>query len=230
MRAFSAAVDLGYRYVETDVHATIDNVVVAFHDTTLDRVTDRTGVVAELPWSEVRRARIGGSEPVPALEDLLGTWPQLRVNIDIKSASVVQPMVQAIERTAAHDRVCIASFSDARRRQAVGELSRTVATSAGRSLVSNFVFASRTGLASRSRRWLADVHCLQLPARMSGLRIVTPRLVADAHAAGRQVHTWTVNESADMESLLDMGVDGIVTDRADVLRDVLSSRGDWPGR
>jgi hypothetical protein len=115
MRAFAAAVELGYSYVETDVHATADDVLVAFHDATLDRVTDSSGVIAQLPWSTVRQARIGGVEPIPQLEELLGTWPELRVNIDVKAASAVAPTIRAIERTRAHERVCIASFSDARR-------------------------------------------------------------------------------------------------------------------
>jgi glycerophosphoryl diester phosphodiesterase len=228
MQAFESAVRMGYRYVETDVHATADDVVVAFHDSTLDRVTDRHGVIARLPWSAVRQARIGGVEPVPALEDLLGAWPDLRVNIDVKAPSAVGPAARAIERTGAHDRVCIASFSDARRRDVVRRLSRSVATSGGRALVSGFFFASRSGMASRARNWLRDVHCLQLPVRMGALRVVTRRLVADAHGAGRQVHAWTVNDAAEMHRLLDIGVDGIVTDRADLLRDVLMSRGRWP--
>src|SRR3954452_7551360 len=81
MAAFAAAVALGYRYVETDVHATADGVLLAFHDHTLDRVTDMTGTIADLPYETVRRARIG-TEPIPLLEDVLGTWPQLRIHID----------------------------------------------------------------------------------------------------------------------------------------------------
>ena len=117
--AFEAAVRLGYRYVETDVHATRDGVVVAFHDETLDRVTDRRGAIPELSWREVSRARVGGAEPVPQLEDLLGSWPELRVNIDIKSPGAILPLVRVIERTRAHDRVCVTSFSDQRRDAAV---------------------------------------------------------------------------------------------------------------
>ncbi|WP_309232756.1 glycerophosphodiester phosphodiesterase family protein, partial [Actinotalea sp. JY-7885] len=131
MAAFAAAVDLGFRYVETDVHATADGVLVAFHDETLDRVTDGSGRVDRLPSSTVLRARIGGVEPVPRFEDLLGTWPDLRVNVDVKSEGAVAPLAEAVERTRAHDRVCVASFSDARRRAVVRRLSRPVATSAG---------------------------------------------------------------------------------------------------
>src|SRR5690606_4970656 len=111
MAAFEAAVRLGFRYVETDAHGTKDGVAVALHDASLDRTTDGRGFVAELPWSEVRTARIGGVEPVPTLEELLGTFPELRVNIDVKGVSGIEPVAQAIERTQAHDRVCVASFS-----------------------------------------------------------------------------------------------------------------------
>src|SRR5660398_161520 len=105
MVAFQAAVDMGYRYVETDAHGTIDGVAVALHDESLDRTTDGTGEVADLPWARVKLARIGGKEPVPMLEDILGTWPELRVNIDVKAESGIVPVADAIEKTKAHDRV-----------------------------------------------------------------------------------------------------------------------------
>lgn len=229
MAAFEAAVDLGFRYVETDVHATRDGVVVAFHDDTLDRVTDRTGRVADLAWSQVRAARIGGVDPVPALEELLGTWPELRLNIDIKSAAAIGPTVEAIERTAAHDRVCIASFSDTRRRAVLRALSRRVATSGGTRTTAAFraAVASRSG--AGARRALRDVDCLQVPERYGRLPVVTSVTVAAAQAAGAQVHVWTVNDPADMHRLLDLGVDGIVSDRADLLKQVLLDRGQWAG-
>src|SRR4051794_12616829 len=113
MAAFGHAVDLGYRSLETDVHATADGVLLAFHDRRLDRVTDRTGVIAELPWVRVREARVGG-EPIPLLEDLLGSWPDLRVNIDIKHENAIERLMDALRRTGAEDRVCVGSFSQRR--------------------------------------------------------------------------------------------------------------------
>ena len=229
MAAFAAAVALGFRYVETDVHATRDGVAVAFHDETLDRVTDGAGRVAELGWSTVSRARIAGSEPVPRLDDLLGTWPDLRVNIDVKSAAAVGPLVEAIERTRAHDRVCVASFSDARRRAVVRALSRPVTTSAGTGTTARFRLAAAARRPGAVTAALGPVDGLQVPERFRRLAVVTGATVAAAHAAGRFVHVWTVNDAADMARLLDLGVDGIVSDRADVLRDVLVSRGAWFG-
>ncbi|NCT91098.1 glycerophosphodiester phosphodiesterase [Cellulomonas sp. APG4] len=228
MAAFEAAVRLGFTYVETDVHGTADGVAVAFHDTTLDRVTDARGAVAELPWSRVRTARIAGTEPVPRLDELLDAWPDLRVNIDVKAASAVRPTIEVVERTRAHDRVCIASFSDARRRAVVGALSRPVATSAGNRVTATFLALARTGVTPGVRRALRDVACLQVPESAGRVRVVSERTVEAAHRAGVQVHVWTVNEAADMRRLLDLGVDGLVSDRADVLREVLRERGQWP--
>ena len=229
MAAFAAAVGLGFRYVETDVHATRDGVAVAFHDDTLDRVSDGTGRITDLPWSTVARARIAGTEPVSRLDDLLGTWPQLRVNVDVKSARAIGPLVEAVERTRAHDRVCVASFSDARRRAVERALSRPVTTSAGTGTAARFRVAVATGRARVVARALRTVDGLQVPERHQRVPVVTAATVAAAHAAGRFVHVWTVNEASDMVRLLDLGVDGIVSDRADVLRDVLLSRGQWFG-
>jgi glycerophosphoryl diester phosphodiesterase len=228
LRAFEAARDLGFRYVETDAHGTSDGVAVALHDATLDRTTDSLGVVADLPWSVVRRARIGGVEPVPRLDDLLGTWPDLRVNIDVKGASGVQPVAEAIERTRAHDRVCVTSFSVARRRATVALLTRPVAASAGQGEVVRFLLGARLRWASGVARALRDVDCLQVPVAQGAVRVVDARTVAAAHRAGRQVHVWTVDDPAEMRRLMDLGVDGIVTNRADLLRDVLAERGLTP--
>lgn len=102
--AFRRAVDAGYRYLEIDVHATADGALVAFHDATLDRVTDAGGA---LPWSEVRQARVGGAEPLPLFEELLETFPVARWNVDIKAEAALLPLMELIRRTGAWDRVCV---------------------------------------------------------------------------------------------------------------------------
>lgn len=224
MTAFGAAVDLGFRYVETDAHGTSDGVAVALHDASLDRTTDSRGQVSQLRWSQVKGAKIGGVEPVPRFEDLLGTWPELRVNVDVKGESAVGPVAEAIERTNAHDRVCVASFSTARRRATVKLLSRPVATSAGTREAGAFWAASALGRAAGA---LADVDVLQVPWRVGRARVLFSRHMRAAHEAGREVHVWTVNERVDMEMLLDLGVDGLISDRADLLREVLVERGRW---
>ncbi len=217
MLAFEAAVNLGARYLETDVHATSDGQLLAFHDSALDRVTNGTGRVARLPWSRVSRALIGGTEPIPLFEDVLGTWPDVRVNIDVKSAGAAAPLVRVLERTGAHDRVCVASFSDRRRRATVRQLSRPVAASPGMVEAARFWCAVRAGAPTSVLRALTKaVDCLQLPVRMGRLRVITSRFLAAAHDTGLEVHAWTVNDPAEMRRLLDLGVDGLITDRTDL--------------
>ncbi|WP_309485575.1 glycerophosphodiester phosphodiesterase family protein, partial [Streptomyces sp. WELS2] len=111
---FRRAVELGYRYIETDVHATADGRLVAFHDATLDRVTDGAGRIADLPWAEVRHARVAGREPVPLFEELLETFPGVRWNVDVKAEPALRPLLELVERANAWDRVCVGSFSEAR--------------------------------------------------------------------------------------------------------------------
>ena len=223
-RAFEHAVKLGYTYLETDVHATSDGVLLAFHDKTLDRITDRKGAIASLPAREVSAARIDGSEPIPLLEDLLGAWPDVRFNIDVKDAPAARPLAELVRKMAAWDRVCITSFSAFRLRDARRLLGRPVCTST--SPIGAAALRSGlpgTTLVTRFARRL--VRCAQLPIRMA-----KPAVIRRAHDAGLQVHIWTVNDRDLMNSLLDLGVDGIMTDQTELLRDVLTERGEWHPR
>jgi glycerophosphoryl diester phosphodiesterase len=230
MAAFAAAVELGLTYLETDVHATADGVLLAFHDDKLDRATDAEGVIAELPWSTVRRARIAGIEPIPLLEDVLGAWADVKVNIDVKARPAIQPLVDAIRRTGTLDRVCVASFSGARRAAVRRLLGPGLATSCGpaRLAVWRLGGALPRALGSGlSRLGLNGTAAVQVPPRAGPLRVVTPQSIDRAHATGVQVHVWTVDDPDDMHGLLDLGVDGLITDRADLLREVLVARGQW---
>ena len=229
--AFAAAVDLGYRYLETDVHATADGRLVAFHDARLDRVTDAGGRIAQLPWSVVQRARVGGREPVPLLEEVLDAFPEAHLNVDVKDAAAIGPLVEVLRRTRARQRVCVASFSEARRRAVVAALDADggapVATSASSLGTAAFLAAARAGRPGAARPLVRRACALQVPARAGAVTVVSERFVAAAHAQGVQVHVWTVDEAPQMHALLDGGVDGIITDRADVLRQVLQARGQW---
>ena len=230
MTAFAAAVELGYRYLETDAHATRDGVLLAFHDRELQRVTDARGRVADLTWREVRDMRIRGVEPIPRLDDVLEAFPQTRLNIDVKHRAAVEPLARLLADPAMRSRVLVASFSDARRKAVLDRVPGSVATSAGPLGTARFLVAALLRRdAETLRRAAGDVHCLQMPTTAGPLLLVTERTVAAAHAVGLQVHVWTVNEEREMRALLDLGVDGIVTDRADVLRDVLRERGQWQG-
>jgi glycerophosphoryl diester phosphodiesterase len=223
-RAFEHAVGLGYSYLETDVHATADGVLVAFHDRTLERVTDRAGRIADLPYREVSAARIAGTDPIPLVEDLLGTWPEARFNIDVKDEPAVRPLAEVLRRTGAFDRVCVTSFSGRRLAAVRRALPRPVCMAAAPLGVAALrLGAPRRPLAARLRR--TSVRCAQIP-----VSVATESFLRRAHAAGLQVHVWTVNDRPVMANLLDMGVDGIMTDETAILRDVLEGRGQWHPR
>ncbi len=224
--AFQGAADLGYRYVETDVHATADGVLLAFHDDHLDRVTDRTGRIGDLPYSVVAEARIDGREPIPRLEDLLGSFPDLRFNIDPKHDASVDPLVRVLQRTGAVDRVCCGAFSDGRLADLRRRLGPQLCTSMGPRQTALLRSASY-GLPVAGRL-VGD--CAQVPTEVKGRTLVDERFVATAHAHGIQVHVWTIDEPAEMGRLLDLGVDGIMTDRPTVLKRVLEDRGAWVAR
>jgi glycerophosphoryl diester phosphodiesterase len=225
MPAFEACVALGYRYLETDVRATADGVPIVFHDPVLERVTDSTGRVDQLPWSEVSRARIGGRAPILRLEELLGAFPDVRFNLDIKAAGVVAPLVRTIRRMRVADRVCLASFSDARIAAARRLLGPTVCTALGPRGVAALRLASYRPRAAGLVRIQAG--CAQVPLQLGGRALVDERFVAAAHAQGLQVHVWTVDTPDEADRLLDLGVDGIMTDRPAMLREVLEKRGQW---
>jgi glycerophosphoryl diester phosphodiesterase len=220
LAAFRAAWSLGYRYFETDAHVTADGVVLAFHDDSLDRVTDRQGRIAELTWAEVRAARIGGREPIPRLIDLFEEFPDACFNVDAKHDEVVDPLIDEIRRASVVDRVCVAAFSDARIHRLQTALPG-VAASLGPRGVARLV-AGRFGRADR-----LSAQCVQVPPSAKGVPLVTRRFVERSHRLGLQVHVWTIDEADEMHRLLDLGVDGIMTDRTAVLREVLLDRGDW---
>lgn len=233
--AFERAVGLGYRYLETDARATADGVLLAFHDQSLDRVTDRTGDIARLPHSEVAKARIAGREPIPLLEDVLGSWPAARVNIDVKAQTSIAPLTEVLRRTNAWHRVCITSFSSRRLRHVRARMrlatDREVCTALGPHGVAALRARSLGGpLAAPLRAAATAAPCAQVPRRVGYAPFVSASFVAAAHALGVRVHVWTVNEPAEMNHLLDLGVDGIFTDDIEALRDILIQRGQWNPR
>ncbi|MDP9794534.1 glycerophosphoryl diester phosphodiesterase [Catenuloplanes nepalensis] len=223
--AFGNAIRLGYRYVETDVHATADGVPVVFHDPDLRRLTGRPERVSQLTWADLASVRVAGAAAVPRLDEILDAWPQVRFNIDVKADGGEEPTIRVIESVVAQDRVLLASFSDARLDRIRAIAGPRIATSMGMRAVAKLRVAS---LAGRPVKLPESVVAAQVPVRYGRLPVVDARFVRAAHAQGLQVHVWTVDDPAQMHALLDLGVDGIMTDRLDVLRDVYTQRGAWP--
>ncbi|WOF74041.1 glycerophosphodiester phosphodiesterase [Parvibaculaceae bacterium PLY_AMNH_Bact1] len=224
--AFQHAIDLGYRYLETDVHATRDGVLLAFHDEELDRVTDMAGRIAEMDYAQVAQARVDGREPIPLLADLLSSWPEARFNIDPKQDNAAEPLAKVLNDANALDRVCVTSFSDKRTVGIRGLLGPRLCTGLGPAGTARMRFSSLSG--PFSGLWGNFVQgCLQIPTHQFGIRLVDRRLIEHAHAHGLQVHVWTIDEPQEMRRLLDLGVDGLMTDRPEVLKSVLDERGVW---
>ncbi|WP_320775561.1 glycerophosphodiester phosphodiesterase [Streptomyces sp. CRN 30] len=220
---FRRAVEAGYRYIETDVHATRDGKLVAFHDATLDRVTDGTGRIAELLWKDVSHARVAGTEPLPLFEELLAAFPDVRWNVDVKAEAALVPFLDLVGRTRSWDRVCLGSFSEARVARAQRLAGPRLATSYGTRGVLGLRLRSWGVPASPRRSAVAA----QVPVSQSGVPVVDRRFLDAAHARGLHVHVWTVNDPDRMHRLLDLGVDGIMTDHIDTLRKVMEDRGVW---
>ena len=218
MPAFQHAIDLGYTYLETDVHATSDGVLVAFHDPDLSRTCDRDGTIASLTATELSAVRVDGREPIPLFEELVGSFPDARFNIDCKSDGAVQPLVEAVRRLDCLDRICIGSFGDRRLRRLRAALGDGLCSSFGPVQVAALVSTGRVP-------WGGQV--AQVPVKQGPVTIVTERTIAAAHRRGLHVHVWTIDEPAEMHRLLDLGVDGIMTDRPQRLKDVLIARDAW---
>lgn len=233
MLAFQGAVDLGYRYLELDVHLSRDGRVVVFHDDHLERLTDGSGMVWDHDWDDLRTLdaahsfRGDGGFPlrgsgvgIPSLEEVLTTFPEALVNVDLKQDGIEEAVADEIRRLDAADRVLIGSFHDhriARFRAATGG---TVATSAGPEETRRAYIA-----AMRGRPITAAADAFQVPERHRLLTVPARRFIDAAHAAGKHVHVWTVNAPRRMRLLLGRGVDGIVTDRPDLLDAVLGEEG-----
>jgi glycerophosphoryl diester phosphodiesterase len=226
MAAFERAAGSGYRYLETDVHATSDGVPVVFHDESLQRIFGRPGRIEDLSWSDMQTMRSGGATVVPMLVDLLDLLPECRLNIDMKADSAVDPTIEAVWKLNARDRVLLASFSDRRIRWARQVCGPRQATSMGQRETAALRIGSLVGRGMGG--FVPGVPAVQVPVRYAGIRVVDERFVRHAHRLGMQVHVWTVDDPVEMNELIDLGVDGIMTDRLDVLREVLQARGRWP--
>ena len=235
MEAFSSAVDLGYGHLETDLHITSDGVLACIHDDTVDRTTDGSGDVASFSFEELEGLDAGSNHRgpngyeyrgkgihIPRFEDLVTSFPDASLIVDLKVDGLVDPLARMIEALGLHDRLIVGAFSDQRLAEFREATGGKVPVSTGPTLVRTWLLTSRAG-----RGGGGHAAALQVPTQMRGARIVDRRLVDTAHAHGLQVHVWTVNDRQDMDDLLVLGVDGIITDRPDVLRDLLVERGQW---
>lgn len=220
--AFAAALDAGADILETDVHASADGVCVIFHDDDLARVAGVAHAVEALPIDELRALELAGGGRLATLEEALARFPSGRFNIDIKTDAALEPALRAIDAAGAASRVLITSFAQRRRRRAVRRLPGA-ATSASTPGIVLTLIGVWLRLGALVRLALRDVDAVQVPHRRGPLLVVSPAFVRAVQNAGREVHVWTVNDRDEMRELLEMGVDGIITDRCDDLVEVIRS-------
>lgn len=223
--AFGAAVDLGYRYIETDVHRTADGVVVCLHDDTLDRTTNGSGQIGQRAWGEVQRLTVEGGGRVPRLDELLAAFPDVHLNLDCKDGGTVPDLVRVLREADALERVNVGSFEHGTVSSLRDEFGDALCTAATPREVRLLVAASYAPTGSRRLlTWATGADCVQVPVRDGRTTIVTERFVETCHELDLPVHVWTVDDPDEMHELLDLGVDGLITDRAITLRDVLARR------
>ena len=221
--AFAKAIALGASYVETDVHASSDGHAVIAHDPDLKRIAGLDRRVDSLTLAELQKIDLGHDQTFSTLAEALDGFPETRFNIDVKSRAAVQPTIDAITAAGASDRVLVSSFDERRRAAAIRGLPGVASSSSAR----RFLFAllaGKVGFSPAVRGSLRGLVAVQVPEKALGLTITTARMLRRLHAAGVEVHIWTVNDPIRMAELLDLGVDGIVTDRIDLALDVLSRR------
>jgi glycerophosphoryl diester phosphodiesterase len=222
--AFEKALGVGVTHLETDVHGSSDGVSIVSHDPDLTRLAGQGMRVGQLSARELGRIELGSGQGFCSLAEALDAFPDARFNIDIKSADAVAPTVAAIRDARAVDRVLIGSFSPARRLAVVRRLPGVATSVSSRGALAAVSAARAAGGIPALRRILRDVDAVQLPLSIFRMSTMTPRTIAAFHAAGVEVHVWTINDEATMERLLGLGVDGLVTDRADLAMGVLSRR------
>lgn len=224
VRAIQAAVDAGVTFVESDCHLTADGVVVLFHDTDLMRVTGDPRLIADVTFAELQELMADRGR-LATLESALEEFPDTRFNIDVKARDAAEPAGRIIAPHA--HRVLLTSFSDAHRTRAVRGIPKDArpAASPGKGALIRILIATWLRIPILARLALAGFDALQIPERQGPIRVLTPRLIRAAHRAGVEVHVWTVNDTARMRELVAMGVDGIVTDRADAALAALPGSG-----
>jgi glycerophosphoryl diester phosphodiesterase len=221
--AFLKALSAGATHLETDVHCSADGVAVISHDPDLTRMAGRNLRVEQLTVAELRRIPLGNGQNLPSLAEALDAFPEARFNIDIKDERAAAPAAAAISAARATDRVLLTSFSAARRTAAAAALPG-VAVSPAVSEILPALLGAKLGIRRLTARALRPFAAVQIPERRGPLRLVTRRTVQAVHRTGVEVHVWTVDDIATMSRLLDLGVDGIVTNRCDLLKDLVTSR------
>jgi glycerophosphoryl diester phosphodiesterase len=217
--AFRRSYALGLRYLETDVRLSADGELVAFHDARLHRVTGARGPVRSRPLADLVTLPVLGGDRVLPLASLLAAFGDACFALDVKDPAVVGPLARLLLRTGAAGRVCAAA--------ARGSWLRSLRAAVGDELATALSWRELLHLTARTGGRYGAAAFAHVPLRLGRVPVFRDELVARAHDAGIRLVVWTVDAPDTMHRLLDAGVDGLITDRPDLLREVLVARGQW---
>jgi glycerophosphoryl diester phosphodiesterase len=216
LESFSYAIGLGSSYIETDVQLSADGIPYIFHDDDLSRLLNMEVKFNSLHSDQIEKLKLFESYQIPKLETALTQFPNALFQIDLKTDEVALPAMKVIENLSAFDRICIASFSS-NRLQKVRKKFPDTCLSMGPKEILKLLLAS-FGLYNKT----IYGDCLQVPIYHYGIKLVTRRFVKYVQSIGLKIHVWTINDENTMRKLIDLGVDGIITDRPKLLKEVLS--------
>lgn len=223
----------GFKYIETDLYATSDGVVILHHDPELDRTTDGTGKISDYTWAELSKVTDESGNRLMRLDEVLEEFPDLIFNMDSKENSVVCPLIRTLQRQGGIDRVSLSSFSEMRLKFLRSQLSG-VKSSLGTAAIGQLVLAAhspsslRSALATGVPGPAKGAEAVQVPMAAGKVSVINPQFIELVHARGLAVHVWTINEEAEMHEILDLGVDGIITDEPSLAQRVIDQH--WAGR
>ena len=210
IEAFQSAVSLGYQYLETDLRETSDGKIITFHDPNLKRITGANITISETKFSDIRMRRLPSRETIPTIDELLEEFPDSFFNMDLKVNQIEEKVLKKINSHNALERVCLGSFNSKTIKK-INSLEPKILTSMGISQVIKYKFFQKKNLSK----------LIQIPTHWNGIKVITKKFIDRLHNDGLKVHVWTVNKETEMQSLIDLGVDGIMTDNASGLIEVM---------
>ena len=210
IEAFQSAVSLGYQYLETDLRETSDGKIITFHDPNLKRITGANITISETKFSDIRMRRLPSREIIPTIDELLEEFPDSFFNMDLKVNQIEEKVLKKINSHNALERVCLGSFNSKTIKK-INSLEPKILTSMGISQVIMYKFFQKKNISK----------LIQIPTRWNGIKVITKKFIDRLHNDGLKVHVWTVNKETEMQSLIDLGVDGIMTDNASGLIEVM---------
>ena len=203
LEAFKSAETLGYKYIETDLRETKDGKIITFHDANIKRITGSNITINRSSLSDIRMRRLPKNETIPTIDEVLEELPDSYFNMDLKVSNMEEKVLKKIKSHNALDRICLGSFNSKTIKK-INVLEPKIITSMGLAQVVKYKFFN---IKSNSK-------LIQIPISWNGIKVITKRFIEKLHNDNLKVHVWTINKEKEMQRLIDMGVDGIMTDNA----------------